>query len=71
MKLKWLTLIVLGIGIISGLFYWYQWRPSKTRAYCAKNTLTFLQGDRENNEALRATGRMRYDLCLHKYGLLE
>lgn len=56
------TVVVL--LIISGLFYWFQWRPSEIRKECSKN---FTQGYLSSR--LSISPSEKYQKCLHEKGL--
>lgn len=42
-----ILIIVVIIAIMSGLFYWYEWRPSKIRITCSERALKTTQ--KQNN----------------------
>ena len=68
---KFIILVVLGILILAGWFYWFQWRPSQIAKYCnswasdesgSSNNAYNLQLVREGYEKL-------YQKCLREQGV--
>ena len=56
------ALIVLFILLITGWFYWFQWRPSEIRKECVPSGFgTTHNGDEKN--------LLAYELCIHRHGL--
>ncbi|GAG29038.1 unnamed protein product [marine sediment metagenome] len=80
---KKLCLILLGLLLLAGWFYWFQWRPTKIRSYChnranEKATLTSKKSDlldalyppeESENKISTKDYIFLYDACLHQKGL--
>jgi len=63
MKAK-IILGIVGVALIGGAFYWFQWRPSQIRKECqfvATHPLGFT--------ALLVANEARYQDCLRQHGL--
>ncbi|MDD5738579.1 MAG: hypothetical protein PHY72_01475 [Candidatus Pacebacteria bacterium] len=52
-----LIVILAGLVIIAGAFYWYSWRPTQIRQECVDATLSGVVVDGA------------YELCLLRHGL--
>jgi hypothetical protein len=78
-KYWWIIVIILLIG---GVFYWYEWRPAKIRAYCEKYVFENKQWETSNTEreqlgwdmnkinaAEREKSNYYYEVCIHKKGI--
>lgn len=60
---KKVFLMLLGLLLLAGWFYWSQYRPSKIRTYCHNRAI-------ENNKSVTSKYyESRYDSCLHEKGL--
>ena len=57
--------VLLVLGIIAGLFFWYEIRPSKSRVEC---DLTAREKANITKDPIRAYSTF-YDVCLHSKGL--
>lgn len=58
---KLLLTAIFFLLIILGWFYWFQWRPSEARKYCANKILSI-------DGLKRSDVKPLFDLCLHKQG---
>ena len=65
MKNKVFMLVIVFLAIAVFLFYWYEWRPSKIRAYCEWNVRW---GELSKGLTIE-NYKLRYESCLHSKGL--
>ena len=63
--MKKVLVILMGILLFGGLFYWFQWRPSEIRKECDQIAWSRLK---EYNETLDWYD-YKYTQCLHSKGL--
>lgn len=56
MKKQHWILIVIGLLLIGGVFYWYQYRPSEIRKRCSADLKTGTAYDKIYNDCLRKNG---------------
>jgi len=61
---KYKYLIITGIVIIAGLFYWYEYRPSQIKKECAKKYMKFILSESQEKDA-----NAKYESCLKLKGL--
>jgi len=68
-----LVTVALALGLIASVFYWYEWRPTRTRHGCdlyARDSLNFfIAGRTASPSEQRATYQAEYTRCLHQNGL--
>jgi len=59
-------IILLGTILISGWFYWFQYRPAKIRRECSR-----ISKDKHGSTSARGYSRYKagYEVCLHGKGL--
>lgn len=65
-----MMLILIGLLLLTGWFFWFQWRPVAIRTNCHK-WIVDLPGE---VEGLRSDGQIKsynalFDRCLHEKGL--
>ena len=60
---KKVFLTLLGLLLLIGWFYWFQYRPVKIRSYCHERTK-----EKINSVVSKYYGLL-YDACLHEKGL--
>jgi len=65
-KYWWLGLVFL---LFIGWFYWFQWRPTRIRSYCAKEVATMLSGSDRTITNFQKTYDLFYESCLNQKGL--
>jgi len=69
---KIVLLILLGLLLLVGWFYWFQWRPVKIKQYChqhaEENARVFSQNKGTFTE-VRSVYDRSYEKCLHEKGL--
>ena len=56
---------VFVVLLFSGLFYWFQWRPSQMKKACFKKTQDKVKMISSQSSVVRTY----YDMCLHEKGL--
>lgn len=67
---QYFGIIFLLILIVSAIFYWYEYRPSKIRTTCFNESNTTLSNDTSSSLAAGLLGReLKYEYCLKKNGL--
>ena len=68
-------IIFFVIFLIIGWFYWFQYRPSQSRATCAKETSEFIKtrpkGTYETMVQLQSSRDFMYENYLNKKGLIK
>lgn len=67
---KKLFVALMGLSLLAGWFYWFQWRPVEIRSNCHR-WIVDLPGE---VEGLRSDGQIKsynalFDRCLHEKGL--
>ena len=68
-------LIIIFLLLLSGWFFWFQYRPSEIRKECqSKSTQLVISkvkqtGSNLLNPRIQEYGEFVYELCLHKKGL--
>jgi len=60
-----IILSIVFLAIVAFLFYWYEWRPAKIRAYCEWNVRW---GDLSQGLTID-NYKLRYESCLHSKGI--
>lgn len=69
LKQYWLIILIVLI-IISGLFYWFQWRPTEIKQLCSAEARFDQRAIGESNDIKRQEFiNMYYDDCLMRFGL--
>ena len=63
---KFIILVVLGILILAGWFYWFQWRPSQIVKSCFKRAVEKADVDCKNVNTGREHGG--YEKCIYEVG---
>ena len=73
LKRSWL--VVLFLLLLSGWFYWFQWRPARIRSACQKEAFTVtadlmeLSSKTTSVDDFDKSLKRLYEMCLHKYGI--
>ncbi len=62
---SWKFIILVILIIISGAFYWYEWRPSKVYSYCDKWARETVKVEKED---YFKTYDFVYKICLREKG---
>ena len=57
------VLILLGLLLLTGWFYWFQYRPAKIRSYCDWKVRS------KTNWRVTKSYNEKYNSCLHEKGL--
>ena len=66
-KQHWLIALMVLI-IMSGLFYWYEWRSAQIRKSCALEMISWAQ-EKELTFSDVDIAEARYMICIRKKGL--
>lgn len=65
--------VILLLIVLGGLFYWFQYRPSVARKDCYNYARydSSLSNPQDNFDSLQIQQfeKLRFDQCLHHYGL--
>lgn len=64
-----LLIALIGIGLLSGWFYWFEWRPSRIRAFCSKEAVKSVTDKTNSLDDLTEGYNMIYRLCMRSKGL--
>ena len=66
-------LVLVSILIVSGWFYWFQWRPTEIIKECSQDREEYIQGQIIRSEGsinISVSGvALRYERCLGSKGL--
>lgn len=71
-------LLAILVVLISGIFYWYEWRPSRIMIGCNNEALLQASGRMDREDMDRIYGQFKYsqkeyesyfDICLKNKGL--
>lgn len=70
MNKKYWPIILLAVAILGGLFYWYEYRPSKIKGGCSAEARMDMRAISEGDDVKRQDFINRYyEDCLMRWGL--
>ena len=70
MKKQHYTIAILILLILGGIFYWYEYRPTKIKQQCSAEARFDQKAINEPNDIRRQEFiNMYYDDCLMRFGL--
>lgn len=70
MTKNYTAVAIIALCIISGAFYWYEYRPSQIKQQCSADARFDQRAISESNDVKRQEFiNMYYDDCLMRFGL--
>ncbi len=61
--------LVAALGLLAGAFYWFEYRPSQIRAYCADRMWDKIEASKDDFFNETANANWYYNRCVNLKGL--